>query len=137
MIVYKFILRNLCLRQRFLLLLTLFLIYSSFDERICYPRKSIQSWPKEEYPYVDYLISTFLVLGVFDLKLPFSDSLGRNRNQDGARRVASAAKTIVTAEAEHARDSTSTIVIITAAHKPGTTTGIREGRVIAVPATII
>lgn len=81
----------------------------------------------EEYPYADPLISTFLVLGVFDSELPFADSLGRERNQDSARRVVSVAITTAVVEEEHA--CASTIAIIAAAQKPGIT-GIREERVI-------
>ena len=80
----------------------------------------------EEYPYVDSIISTFFVLGVFDLELPFSDSLGRKRNQGGTRRVVSVAVAIAVVEGEHA--CTSTSVIDAAATEPNSAVGIREAR---------
>ena len=81
----------------------------------------------EEYPYVDSIISTFFVLGVFNLELPFSDSLGRKRNQGGTRRVASAVAAFVVVEVEHARIRTKGIVA--AANEPSIA-GIREACVI-------
>ena len=83
----------------------------------------------EEYPYIDSIISTIFVLGVFDLELPFSDSLGRKRNQSGARRVATVA--VADVEEEHARIRT--IAIAAAANEPSIA-GRREERVIRVPA---
>ena len=85
----------------------------------------------EEYPYVDSIISTFFVLGVFDLELPFSDSLGRTRNQSGARRAVTVVATIDVAEVEHA--CSRTIAIAAAAREPSMA-GTREGRAIRVPA---
>ena len=81
----------------------------------------------EEYPYINSIISTIFVLGVFDLELPFSDSLGRKRNQSGARRAATDVVAIVTVEAEHARIRT--IVKVAAAKEPSTA-GIKEVRAI-------
>ena len=69
----------------------------------------------------------FFVLGVFDSELPFADSLRRERNQSGARRVATAAATSAVVEVEHARISA--IAIVAAAEEPGRTR-IREVRVI-------
>lgn len=108
-----------------------FLIYCFFDERICYSGKSKLKLVGEEYPYIDSIISTIFVLGVFDLELPFSDSLGRKRNQSGARRAVTVVVTIAAAEVEHA--CTRTTVIEAAATEPSTA-GIREVRVIRVPA---
>ena len=79
----------------------------------------------EEYPYVDSIISTFFVLGVFDLELPFSDSLGRKRNQGGTRRVVSEVAASVVVEAEHA--CIRTIVIAAVASEPSNA-GRREVR---------
>ena len=107
-----------------------FLIYYFFDERICYSEKSMLKLVGEEYPYVDSIISTFFVLGVFDLELPFSDSLGRKRNQGGTRRSGAAAAAIEAVEVEHA--SSRTIVIEAAAIEPSKAV-IREDRVIRVP----
>ena len=81
----------------------------------------------EEYPYVDSIISTFFVLGVFDLELSFSDSLGRKRNQGGTRRVASVGVATVGVEVEHACMRTS--VIVAAATEPSIAV-IKEERVI-------
>ena len=104
---------------------------SIFDERICYSGKSKLKLVGEEYPYIDSIISTIFVLGVFDLELPFSDSLGRKRNQSGARRGAIVGAAIVILEVEHAR--LRNIAIAAAASEPSTD-GIREARVIRVPA---
>ena len=79
----------------------------------------------EEYPYVDSIISTFFVLGVFDLELPFSDSLGRKRNQGGTRRVVSEVAASVVVEAGHA--CIRTIVIAAVASEPSNA-GRREVR---------
>ena len=88
-----------------------FLIYCFFDERICYSGKSKLKLVGEEYPYIDSIISTIFVLGVFDLELPFLDSLGRKRNQSGARRVVTVVVTIVVVEVECS--SVVRIVIVT------------------------
>ena len=101
---------------------------SIFDERIYYLGKSKLKLVGKEYPYIDSIISTIFVLGVFDLELPFSDSLGRKRNQSGARRVVTAAvAAIAIVEAEHACIRTK--VKVAAAIEPSIA-GIREVRVI-------
>ena len=102
-----------------------FLIYYFFDERICYSGKSKLKLVGEEYPYIDSIISTIFVLGVFDLELPFSDSLGRKRNQSGARRFATDA--VADVEEEHA--CIRTTVKEAAATEPSKA-GIRKERVI-------
>ena len=132
MIVYKFILRNLCLRQRFLLLFNFIPYLFIFLRKNLLFGEVNSKLVREEYPYVDSLILTFFVLGVFDSELPFADSLRRERNQSGARRNDVVAITKVPVETEHARVSTT--VEVTAAEKPGIT-GIREERVIRVPST--
>ena len=86
-----------------------FLFYLSFFERFYYSRKSKLKLVREEYPYADFLISTFLVLGAFDSELPFSDSLGRKRNQSGARRAVTGIAASVFAEVEHACTRTTAI----------------------------
>ena len=104
-----------------------FLIYCFFDERICYSGKSKLKLVGEEYPYIDSIISTIFVLGVFDLELPFSDSLGRKRHQSGARRVVTEVVATAIVEDEHA--CIRTTVIDAAATEPSTA-GIREVRAI-------
>ena len=102
-----------------------FLIYCFFDERICYSGKSKLKLVGEEYPYIDSIISTIFVLGVFDLELPFSDSLGRKRNQSGARRVVTEVAATAIVEEEHA--CIRTIATVAAAREPSSA-GIREVR---------
>ena len=100
-------------------------VLSIFDERIYYLGKSKLKLVGKEYPYIDSIISTIFVLGVFDLELPFSDSLGRKRNQSGARRAVTVVVTTAAAEVEHACPRT--IVIAAAANEPSTAV-IREDR---------
>ena len=101
-----------------------------FDERICYSGKSKLKLVGKEYPYIDSIISTIFVLGVFDLELPFSDSLGRKRNQGGTRRAVSVVVASVVDEVEHA--CTRTIDIAAASIEPSISEK-REVRVIRVP----
>ena len=82
---------------------------------------------RKEYHYADSIISTFFVLGVFDLELPFSDSLGTQRHKGGTRRKAAVAEAIAAAEVEHA--CIRTTAIVAAASEPSTA-GTREVRVI-------
>ena len=117
-----FLYQLLTLTNLSVLILTFIL---SFFERICYSGKSKLKLVGEEYPYIDSIISTIFVLGVFDLELPFSDSLGRKRNQSGVRRAVTAAVATATVEDEHA--CSRTIAIVAAASEPSTA-GIREVR---------
>ena len=79
-----------------------FLIYCFFDERICYSGKSKLKLVGEEYPYIDSIISTICVLGVFDLELPFSGSLGTQRHESGTRRRVAVVEAIAVGGVEHA-----------------------------------
>ena len=117
-----FLYQLLTLTNLSVLILTFIL---SFFERFCYSGKSKLKLVGEEYPYIDSIISTIFVLGVFDLELPFSDSLSRKRNQSGARRVATAA--VADVEEEHA--CIRTTVKEAAATEPSKA-GIRKERVI-------
>ena len=85
---------------------------------------------RKEYHYADSIISTFFVLGVFDLELPFSDSLGTQRHKGGTRRIAAAVAANADAEVEHAYKRTNAIA---AAAKEPSTARIREARVIRIP----
>ena len=70
---------------------------------------------------------TLLILGVFDLELPFSGSLGTQRHEGGTRRIVAVVVAIVVVEVEHA--CIRTIVIVAAAIEPSIA-GIREVRAI-------
>lgn len=90
---------------------------------ICYSEKSILRLVGEEYPYIDSIISTIFVLGIFNLELPFSGSLGSQKNQSGAIRDSVAVGAIDVGEVEHA--CIRTIATVTAATEPSIA-GIRE-----------